>query len=34
MIGMVLFIIATALTVSSGVSYAMKYRAIFDEPKS
>jgi CDP-diacylglycerol---glycerol-3-phosphate 3-phosphatidyltransferase len=30
-LGLVLFIIATALTVSSGVSYTMKYRKVFDE---
>jgi CDP-diacylglycerol--glycerol-3-phosphate 3-phosphatidyltransferase len=29
-IGYVLFMVATALTVSSGVSYALKYRQIFD----
>lgn len=30
-LGLVLFIVATALTVSSGVSYTLKYRKIFDE---
>jgi CDP-diacylglycerol--glycerol-3-phosphate 3-phosphatidyltransferase len=30
-IGLVVFIVATALTVSSGVSYALKYRRIFDD---
>lgn len=29
--GLILFIIATALTVSSGVSYALKYRRVFGE---
>jgi CDP-diacylglycerol--glycerol-3-phosphate 3-phosphatidyltransferase len=29
--GIAIFIVATALTVSSGVSYAMKYRKIFDD---
>jgi CDP-diacylglycerol--glycerol-3-phosphate 3-phosphatidyltransferase len=30
-VGIGLFIVATALTVSSGVSYAMKYRQVFDD---
>ncbi len=30
-LGVVLFIVATALTVSSGVSYALKYRTVFNE---
>jgi len=29
--GMGIFIVATALTVSSGVSYALKYRQVFDD---
>ena len=29
--GMAIFIVATALTVSSGVSYALKYRQVFDD---
>lgn len=29
--GLVLFIVATALTVSSGISYALKYRQVFGE---
>lgn len=29
--GLVVFIVATALTVSSGVSYAMKYRRVFED---
>lgn len=30
-LGLVLFIVATALTVSSGVSYALKYKKVFGE---
>jgi CDP-diacylglycerol--glycerol-3-phosphate 3-phosphatidyltransferase len=30
-LGLALFIVATALTVSSGASYALKYRQVFDE---
>ena len=30
-LGIALFIVATALTVSSGVSYTLKYRRVFDE---
>jgi CDP-diacylglycerol---glycerol-3-phosphate 3-phosphatidyltransferase len=30
-VGLGLFIVATALTVSSGISYALKYRKVFDE---
>ena len=29
--GLVIFIVATALTVSSGVSYGLKYRRVFDD---
>ena len=29
--GMIIFMIGTALTVSSGVSYALKYRRVFDD---
>ena len=30
-LGLLMFIVATALTVSSGISYALKYRKVFDE---
>lgn len=33
-LGLVLFIVATALTVSSGISYALKYRKVFGEVMS
>lgn len=33
-LGLALFIVATALTVSSGFSYALKYRKVFDEVTS
>lgn len=33
-LGLILFIVATALTVSSGFSYALKYRKVFDEVTS